>query len=282
MFERVNEMEIVRVSDITMKLMAKRGDNPLSFKGKLEIAKLLDRLGVSVIELEGLGASRADALRIRSVSSAVKDSVVAVPVELNAESVNAAWEALKEAKHPRLQVQAPVSTVQMEYLSGKKPAEMLAAIGETVAACAEKCRDVEFIAEDATRSSSDFLRSAIETAVNAGATTVTLCDAAGTMLPDEFAVFFKGLLNDIPALAKVTVGASCANNLSMADACSVAAVAAGAGEIKTAAAAADAASLENVAAILSAREERFNRKCPLHSLPDRLQFYKRPIHSVDS
>ena len=275
MFERVNEMEIVRVSDITMKLMAKRGDNPLSFKGKLEIAKLLDRLGVSVIELEGLGASRADALRIRSISSAVKDSVVAVPVELNAESVNAAWEALKEAKHPRLQVQAPVSTVQMEYLSGKKPAEMLSAIGETVAACAEKCRDVEFIAEDATRSSSDFLRSAIETAVNAGATTVTLCDAAGTMLPDEFAVFFKGLLNDIPALAKVTVGASCANNLSMADACSVAAVAAGAGEIKTAAAAADAASLENVAAILSAREERFNRKCPLHTVE-----LRRIVHQI--
>ena len=275
MFERVNEMEIVRVSDITMKLMAKRGDNPLSFKGKLEIAKLLDRLGVSVIELEGLGASRADALRIRSISSAVKDSVVAVPVELNAESVNAAWEALKEAKYPRLQVQAPVSTVQMEYLSGKKPAEMLSAIGETVAACAEKCRDVEFIAEDATRSSSDFLRSAIETAVNAGATTVTLCDAAGTMLPDEFAVFFKGLLNDIPALAKVTVGASCANNLSMADACSVAAVAAGAGEIKTAAAAADAASLENVAAILSAREERFNRKCPLHTVE-----LRRIVHQI--
>ena len=90
-------MESVRVSDVTMKLMARRGDNPLSFKGKLEIAKLLDRLGVSVIELEGLGASKADALRIRSISSAVKNSVVAVPVELDPDSVSAVWETLKEA-----------------------------------------------------------------------------------------------------------------------------------------------------------------------------------------
>ena len=123
-------MESVRVSDVTMKLMARRGDNPLSFKGKLEIAKLLDRLGVSVIELEGLGASKADALRIRSISSAVKNSVVAVPVELDPDSVCAVWETLKEAKHPRLQVTAPVSTVQMEYLSGKKPAEIYPALVE--------------------------------------------------------------------------------------------------------------------------------------------------------
>ena len=182
-------MESIRISDMTMKLMAKRGDNPLSFKGQLEIAKLLDRLGVSVIELEGLGESKADALRIRSISSAVKNSIVAVPVELDARSVDAVWETLKDAAHPRLQVTAPVSTVQMEYLSRKKPEAMLAAIGEIVAACAEKCPDVEFIAEDATRGNADFLCAAVQTAVKAGASTVTICDATGTMVSEEFSVF---------------------------------------------------------------------------------------------
>ena len=110
------KMESVRVSDITMKLMAKRGDSPLSFKGKLEIAKLLDKLGVSVIELEGLGASKADALRIRSISSAVKNSVVAVPVTLEKENADAVWNALCGAKWPRLQVVAAVSPMQMEYI----------------------------------------------------------------------------------------------------------------------------------------------------------------------
>ena len=161
-------MEKIRVSDITMKQLAKQGDHSLSFKGKLEISKLLDKLAVSVIEIEGIRSARADALRVKSVASAVKDSGVAVPVELNEESVSQTWEALKGAKHPRLQVVAPVSTVQMEYLSRKKPDAMLASIESTLRACAERTEDVEFIAEDATRSDSAFLKKAIDTAIAAG------------------------------------------------------------------------------------------------------------------
>ena len=171
-------MDLVRIGDVTMRLLALRGDSPLSFKGKLEISKLLDKLGVSVIELERLNGSRADALRVKSICSAVKGSIVAVPVELNPESVDAVWEALKGAAHPRLQVTAPVSTVQMEYLSRKKPEAMLACIQSVVSACAAKTGDVEFLAEDATRSEPAFLRTALETAIRAGAKTVTVCDAA--------------------------------------------------------------------------------------------------------
>ena len=126
-------MDSIRISDITMKRIAGSGEAALSFKGKLEIAKLLDRLGV-----EGLAPSRSDALRVKSLATAVKDSVLAVPVELSTESVEATWDALKEAAHPRLQVMAPVSTVQMEYLSHKKPATMLETISEIVAACAAR------------------------------------------------------------------------------------------------------------------------------------------------
>ena len=259
-------MKYIRISDMTMKLMARQSDNPLSFKGKLEIAKLLDRLGVSVIELEGLGASKADALRIRSISSAVKNSVVAVPVELNRESVAAVWETLKDAVHPRLQVAAPVSTVQMEYLSRKKPENMLSTINEIVAACAERCGDVEFIAEDATRGSEEFLLAAIETAVKAGATTVTLCEATGTMVGEEFASFFKRICENISLPDGVTMAVSCANSLSMADACTLSAAAVGAGEVKVSAAGGNAASLENVARVLSAREELFDCRCPLHTV----------------
>ncbi|HQE69900.1 MAG TPA: hypothetical protein PK071_02115, partial [Atopobiaceae bacterium] len=119
-------MDGIRISDITMKQIAKSGDAALSFKGKLEISKLLDKLGVSVIELEGLSSARSDALRVKSIASAVKDSVLAVPVDLSVESVGETWDALKDARYPRLQVTAPVSTVQMEYLSRKKPDDMLA------------------------------------------------------------------------------------------------------------------------------------------------------------
>ncbi len=259
-------MELVRISDMTMKLLAGKADNPLSFKGKLEIAKLLDRLGVSVIELEGLNGSKADELRVKAICSAVKESVVAVPVGLTPEGADAVWEALKGAAHPRLQVAAPVSTVQMEYLSGKKPDAMLACIKEVVGACAAKTGDVEFLAEDATRSDPAFLRAALETAVAAGAKTVTVCDAAGTMLPDEFAAFLRGLFEDLPALGSVTVGAACANTLSMADACSVAAIHQGVREVKASAACAETASLQTVAGIIAARDDLLRVRSALHTV----------------
>ena len=258
-------MEKIRISDITMKQLVRQGDSSLSFKGKLEISKLLDKLAVPVIEIEGIRSGRADALRVKSVASAVKGSVVAVPVELNPESVAETWEALRGAKHPRLQVEAPVSTVQMEYLSRKKPDAMLHSIEDTVRACAAKTEDVEFIAEDATRADAAFLKSALETAIAAGAKTVTVCDATGALLPEELADFLKALFDTVPALRDVTLGVACANTMAMADACVVAAVRAGAREVKTAAVG-DTASLRNVAGILSAREELFGVACPLHTV----------------
>ncbi len=257
-------MEKISISDVTMKEMDKKAGADLTFKGKIEIAKLLDRLGVSVIELEALRGSRADALRVKSIASAVRDSTLALPAGLSAAEAEAAWDALRSARHPRLQVAAPVSTVQMEYLSHRKPEAILAAIGETVAVCAGHTPDVEFLAEDATRSDESFLRTAIETAIGAGATTVTVCDASGTMLPEEIGAFLRALLAEIPALSVVRLGVSCANTMAMADACAVAAVTAGAREIKVSAVETSTASLQNTARILSAREELFGVSCPLH------------------
>ena len=259
-------MKTIRISDITMKKVRKAGESPLTFKGKLEIAKLLDKLNVSVIELEGLSGSRADALRVKSIATAVKGSILAVPVELSEKGVKAAWDALREARHPRLQVVAPASTVQMEYLWHKKPDAMLADIRRVVAACAALTDDVEFVAEDATRSDPEFLRTLIRAAIAEGASTVTVCDAAGKMMPDEFSAFIEELLRDVPELAGVTLGVACSNAMAMADACSVAAARAGVGEIKTTAIPADTALLANVAGIISAREELFGANSTLHTV----------------
>lgn len=110
-----------------MKQAGRAVDYTLTFKEKLELSKLLDRLGVSVIELEGVQQAKIDSLRIKSVAAAVRDSVVAVPVQLDRDNARLVWNALKEARHPRLQVPAPVSPVQMEYLFHKKPSAMLEA-----------------------------------------------------------------------------------------------------------------------------------------------------------
>ncbi len=248
-------MNTIKLSDVTMKQVAD-GFN-LSFKEKIELSKLLDKLGVSVIELEGIVNPRIDSLQIKSIAAAVANSIIAVPVQMNADSPAQVWSALQQAKHPRLQVCGAVSAVQMEYLCHKKPDAMLTAIATTVAACKALCSDVEFLADDATRADSAFLAKAVEAAISAGATTVTLCDTAGVMLPGEFAQFIKGLYDAIPQLKAVNVGVSCCNTLSMADACAMASVGEGVGELKASVYPIDTASIANLAKLLSVRGDSF-------------------------
>ena len=252
-------MKQIRISDATMKQTFE--GFTLSFKEKIELSKLLNKLGVDVIELDFIRNARIDSLQIKSVISAVSGSIIAVPVELNEESVNVTWNALREAPHPRLQVPAPTSQVQIEYISHKKPDAMLESVKNTVAACKKLCADVEFVAEDATRSEPTFLAKMIETAVEAGATTVTLCDSAGTMLPSEFAEFIKTQIKDIPAISKAALGISCADTISMADASSIAAVLEGASQVRCAAYPVNCADLSSVARILCAKSDTIGVSC---------------------
>lgn len=252
-------MSTVRINDASMRQITKSGANKLSFKNKLELAKLLDRLGTSVIELDAVSEVKADSLLIKSIATAVKDSVIAVPVELNKDSVDITWNALQTAKKARLVVEAPVSTVQMEYLYHKKPAAMIEAVKETVASCREYTNDVEFVANDATRSDADFLYEIVKEAIKAGAATVTICDAAGAMLPDEFAEFLEEFIKNVPEIKDVTLSVSCCDKLAMANACTVEAVRTGAREVKVAVCAMnEIASLPAVVNVLSAKGSEFD------------------------
>lgn len=258
-------MRTIRISDITMKQGVKTEQYSLTFREKLETAKLLDRLGVSVVELEGIQQTKIDALRIKSIAAIVKDSIVAVPVGLSEEQVELVWAALKQARRPRLQVAAPVSPVQMEYLFHRKGSVMLADVAAAIAACKQRTEDVEFVADDATRSDPEFLYAIIRAAIEAGAGLITMCDTAGAMLPGEFSTFLDALYENVPQLAQVELGVSCSNALSMADACAVAAVCRGAAEIKAAAWRVDAVSLENLTRLLASKEDVCNARCTVRT-----------------
>ncbi|MBQ7937014.1 MAG: hypothetical protein IJ283_00740 [Oscillospiraceae bacterium] len=251
-------MRNIRISDVTMKQTGKGIDFSLSFREKIELAKLLDRLEVSVIELHPIENLKIDSLLIKSIAAAVKSAIVAVPVALEEGSAETVWNALKEAKNPRLQVCAPVSPMQMEYLSHKKPEAMLEAIKNTVTECKKFCNDVEFVAGDATRSDAPFLESAVKTAIEAGVSVVTFCDTAGVMLPDEFSAFIDKIFETVPELKKVSVGVSCSDALSMADSCAVSAVRSGADEVKATSVATDNVRLIKIAKILDAKGSTFD------------------------
>lgn len=256
-------MKQIRLSDATMKQISE--DFCLSFKEKIEFAKLLDKLGVDIIELEGISNPRIDALRIKSIAAAVTESRIAVPVELNNESIDATFAALKQAKHPRLQVIAPTSAVQIEYLFHKKPEGMLDAIEASVARCAALTSDVEFVAKDATRSEQDFLTATLKRAISAGATTVTLCDTAGTMLPTELADFIDLQYERLPELKGVSLGISCSNLISMADASAIAAASRGAEQISAATYPIELASIPNIARILAAKGDSLDAYCNIRT-----------------
>ena len=244
---RRKKMRTVRVSDVTLK---QKTAQVLSFREKIELVKLLDKLQADVIELPALEQIKADSLFIKSVGNAVKDSVIAVETECDSEKIDMTWKALQTAAKPRIQIKAPVSLVQMEYLYHKKPEAVKAAAAEAVAYAKTLTEDVEFAAEDATRSERAFLYDILETVVKAGASTVTVCDTAGEMLPGEFAAFIKDVKTNVPSLNEAVLGFACSNDLSLADACSIAGIFAGAGEVKASVYPEETASLGTVANVI--------------------------------
>lgn len=259
-------MREVRVGDVTMQAAMSAKALTLSFKEKLELAKLLDRLGVSVIEIEGVTSPKVDSLRIKSISSIVKNSVLAVPVALDGSDVEMIWDAMRETERARLQVKAAVSPAQMEYIYRKKADAMIEAVVAAVAKCAALTNDVEFVAEDATRADREYLCRIVTEAVQAGATTVTINDAAGAMLPNEFGEFVAGLLEDIPALRDITLGISCADEVYMADACAIAGIMAGAGEVKVTSYPMGMTTANKLAKVLDFKKDSCQVTCPIHTV----------------
>lgn len=246
-------MKTIKLADMTLHAAAGGTDFSLSFKEKIEIARELDKLGVDVIETAPILDGKTDTLLVRTISSLVKNSVLSCPVGQDTDSVEQAWNAVMGAAKPRLLVRLPVSPVQMEYDCHKKPDAMAALIEQLVSEAKMLSGDVEFAAEDATRAEFEFLCRAISTAVAAGAGTVTLCDSAGDMLPEEFTAFVGKVRERVPALEGVTLGVQCADKLGMAAACAFAAIGAGAAQIKTTVNGAGEPALEAMSSVFRAR-----------------------------
>ncbi len=253
-------MKTVCISDITLALNYGKEVSGFTFKEKTEVAKLLDRLCVSTVELGTLTDTTEDILLIKSVASAVKDAEIAVSTGIDTDKIDKIFEALKCAEKPRLQVCAAASTARMEYVYHKKSDKMLEAVTDAVKKCKSLCDNIEFIAEDATRANFDFLVKIISAAVTAGAVKVTLCDTAGVMLPDEFGAFIKRITEEIPEISGVTLGVQCSNALGVADACAITALKNGANEIKVTSVTDNNISLLTVSKLLSSKADSIGVK----------------------
>ena len=252
-------MDRMYVCDKTLKQNEKL--LPLSFREKIELCRLIDRLNVDWIELPPIQNRKIDPLLIKSIASAVKQAGIAVPVPLQESSAAATWSTLKEARKARLQVAAPVSSVQMEYLYHMKPAAMQARVVEVIRECRKYTEEVELIADDASRGNPEFMIGLIQAAAEAGAKHITFHETAGAMLPEELGQWVRELISGLHLSDTVTFGIDCANELSLADACAMEAIRSGIREIKAAAYCLDCVSLQHITQILHLKGDKFGVSC---------------------
>ncbi len=223
-------MKKINIADITLKKLSEDREVALLFREKTAIAACADNLGADAIELAPIKNLREDTIIYKTIAQKVQNAVLAIPVGFTAEDVAAAWDCIKEAKQPRLQVELPTSTVQMEYIYHLKSDKMLAKIGELVKAAKALCGDVEFSALDATRADIDFLIAAAKEAVANGAGIITLCDDAGVSLPEEIAA----LVETVEEAVSVPVHVQVSDRISMAVASAFASIRVGAAGLKCA------------------------------------------------
>ncbi len=218
-------MKNIKIIDSTLC----RKDSSFNFKEKIEIARQLEKLNVNVIELPEIENVKTDVLLAKTISSFVKNSVISIAAGSDIESIDNATAALVNAQKPQIRIELPVSPVGMEYSCHKKAPKMLQWIEKTVSYAKEKCENVEFSALDATRADFEFLNNAIETAINSGATSISISDDAAEMLPDDLSVFCE----KIASAFNIDVAISCSNKNGLAVAGAILSVKKGIETIKT-------------------------------------------------
>ncbi len=221
-------MKNIFTSDITLKKLSANREVSLLFREKSAIANCADLLGANAIELPGVTSVREDTIIDKTIAQNVQNATLAIPVGFTEKDVATAFECIKDAKYPRLQVELPVSTIQMEYTYHVKQAKMLEKIAQLTKAAKALCDDVEFSALDATRADADFLMAAVKEAQANGATMISVCDDAGISTPNDIAHLVKTLKEAVTVPVFVQVS----NRISMAVACAFAAVTAGADGVK--------------------------------------------------
>ena len=195
---------------------------------KLLLAKQLERLGVDVIEAGFAAASQGDFESVKEIASQVKNSTVAVLARTVKGDIDKAYQAVKMAKKPRIHTFIATSPIHMEYKLKMTEEEVLERAESMVKHAASLVPEVEFSAEDATRSSTDFLAEIFDRVILAGAKIINIPDTVGYMTPEKFYDFIMEIRKKSKYLDSVTISVHCHDDLGLAVANTLAALRAGA------------------------------------------------------
>lgn len=223
----------IAIFDTTLRDGEQSPGASMNAEEKLVIARQLIRLGVDVIEAGFPVFSPGEFRAVQEIGQLAGDScVVCAMARTTKQDIDAAAEALKTAKRPRINLGIGVSQVHLTQKLGMSEDECLACISEMVAYAKSLVADVQFYAEDAGRANRDFLVRAVQAAVDAGATVIDLADTTGYCLPDEWTAAVRAVVEGVRGIENVTLSVHAHNDLGMAAANTIAGVRAGATQVE--------------------------------------------------
>jgi 2-isopropylmalate synthase len=236
--------ELVRIFDTTLRDGEQSPGVSLTADAKLQIAEQLAKLGVDVIEAGFPVSSPGDMNAVQKIARSVgrakrnnKHGLIADPpgiaamARANSADIDSAWRGVRDAIYPRIHIVLATSDIHLEYKLRKTRPEVIEMARSSVTYARNLCQDVEFSAEDATRSDRDFMVQVLEAAVEAGAKTLNIPDTVGYAMPEEYGALI-GFIHDHFASAGVTVSAHCHDDLGLATANTLAGLANGARQVE--------------------------------------------------
>jgi 2-isopropylmalate synthase len=223
----------IKIFDTTLRDGEQSPGCSMNLEEKLQVAAQLETLGVDIIEAGFAIASPGDFEAVSEVARQCKKATVASLARAAQADIERAWEAVQHAVAPRIHTFIATSPLHMRVKLNKSPEEVLEAIDRTVRMARNLCPDVEWSAEDATRSEPDFLARAIEVAIAAGARTINLPDTVGYGTPETYGAMFRDMINRVPNADLAVFSTHCHNDLGLAVANTLAAVMAGAGQVES-------------------------------------------------
>ncbi|SFH04007.1 2-isopropylmalate synthase [Desulfotomaculum arcticum] len=228
---------------------------------KLEIARQLARLGVDIIEAGFPITSSGDFEAVKTIAREVRGVTVAGLARTNFADIDRAWEAVKHADQPRIHTFIATSDIHLKHKLRMSGEQVIEAAVAGIKRARGYTSDVEFSAEDASRSELNFLCRVVEAAIAAGATTINIPDTVGYATPDEFAEFIRSIMNNVRGIEKVILSIHCHDDLGLAVSNSLAAVLAGARQVEGAingiGERAGNASIEEIVMALYTRRDRY-------------------------
>jgi 2-isopropylmalate synthase len=225
-------MDVIRIFDTTLRDGEQAPGFSMSAPEKIRVARQLESLGVDIIESGFPIASRGDLEGVRAVTREIRNCTVAALARVKRDDIDVALDGLKGAAHPRLHMVLATSDLHLHYKLRMTREQALEAISTNVRYARELCAEVEFSAEDASRSDMEYLCEAVGTAVKAGATIINLPDTVGYALPDEYEAMFRRIIDFLDGAPGIILSAHCHNDLGMGVANSLAAIRGGARQLE--------------------------------------------------